>query len=70
MLHYRIHGFLLTELTVQKAFQSYFFSLEYLECSNENKLFRKYLKGGFSSFPPLTTPRGKIKHSEMGNNIT
>ena len=29
MLHYGIHGFLLTELTVRKAFQGYVFSSEY-----------------------------------------
>ena len=29
MLHYRIHGFLLTELTVWKAFQSYVFHLNF-----------------------------------------
>ena len=60
MLHYRIHDFLLTELTVGKAFQSYVFSLEYGESSNESTAFHQYLKGGFSPFcTPLTTPLNK-----------
>ena len=39
MLHYRIHGFLLAELTVRPAFQSYVFSLKYWQSSNENTAF-------------------------------
>ena len=35
MLHYRIRGFLLMELTAQKASQSHVF-YEYCESSNEN----------------------------------
>ena len=53
LLYYRIHGFLLTELTVRKAFQSYVFSLESWDSSNENTAFPSYLKGGFSLFCPL-----------------
>ena len=62
VLHYRIHGSLLTELTVWKAFQSSVFSSEYHERAAmktqyfAGKVKGKYLKGGFSSFCyPLTT---------------
>ena len=57
MLHYGIHGFLLTELTVPKTFQSYAFSLECCKSSNENTAFHYYLKDGFSPFGPPLTPR-------------
>ena len=74
MIHYRIHGFLLTELTVRKAFQGYVFSLEHWESSNEKIAFRQYLKDGFSPlFPPLTTPlRRSIKivgHKAFGTSL-
>ena len=74
MLHYRIHGFLLTELTVRKAFQGYVFSLEHWESSNEKIASRQYLKDGFSPFsPPLTTPlRRSIKivgHKAFGTSL-
>ena len=71
MLYNRIHGISLIELTVQKAFQSYVFHLsieratmktQQWKHSNENTVFRWYLKGGLSPFcSPLTTPTGQKK---------
>ena len=55
MLRSRIHGFLLTELTVPKTFQGYAFSLENLEGSNESTLFyfANIWKAALASFAPL-----------------
>ena len=58
MLHYRIHGFLLTELTVPKTFQGYAYSLKNWENSNESTLFyfANIWKAALAPFAPSTKP--------------
>ena len=55
MLHYRVHGFLLMELTVWKTFQSHVFQLSIgrWDSSNENtEHFANIWKAALASFDP------------------
>ena len=52
MLQYRIHGFLLMELTVRKAFQCHVFQMS-IERGNENtEHFANIWKGALAPFAP------------------
>ena len=51
MLHYGIHGFLRTELSVPKAFQSYNFSFE--RAAMKTQHFANIWKAALTSFAPL-----------------
>ena len=52
MLHYRIHCFLLTELTVRKAFQSYVFHLSIERAAMKTQHFTNIWKAALASFAP------------------
>ena len=54
MLHYRIHGFLLTEWSVRKAFQSYVFHLRQQHWKHSILLI--FERKIYPFFPPVTTP--------------
>ena len=57
MLHYRIHCFLLTELTVSKACQIYVFQLSIERAAMKAQHFANIWEAALAPFaPPLTTP--------------
>ena len=53
MLHYRLRGFLLTELTVPKAFQIYIFCLSIERAAVKTKHFANISEADLAPFAPL-----------------
>ena len=60
MLHYRIHGFLLIEVTVRKAFQGYVFHLSFERAAIKTQHFANIWKAALaplahSNYAPVSS---------------